>query len=137
MTSFAKDVPLGGFVDMPPHLGGQMPQNPNFRGEKCRFPAKLVKSKNMHIIKTTASISTKFCTAIKTTRLVAWLEFNVPFQHKYSYIRDQIKAAFIKSHGVAQIVNRPFIKYYQPHRATQKLEFTNALCNRSKRTERP
>jgi len=26
-------------------------------------------------------------------RLVGWLEFNVPFQHKYSYIRDQ-------SHGL-------------------------------------
>jgi len=95
---FPKDVSLGGFVDMPPHLGGQMHQNPKFREEKCRFPAKLVKSKNIHIIKTTASISTKFCTVIKTTRLVAWLEFNIPFQHKYSYIRDQIKAAFIKSH---------------------------------------
>jgi len=24
-----KDVPFGGFVDMPTHLGGQIPQNPN------------------------------------------------------------------------------------------------------------
>jgi len=30
-----------------------------------------------------------------------------------------------------------FINYYQPHRATQKLEFTNAPCNRFERTERP
>ena len=40
-------------------------------------------------------------------------------------------------HKVAQSVNRPVINYYQPHRATQKLEFTNAPCNRSERTERP
>ena len=46
-------------------------------------------------------------------------------------------AAFIKSYRVAQSVNGPFINYYQPHRATQKLEFTNAPCNRSECTERP
>jgi len=28
-------------------------------------------------------------TVSKTSRLVGWLEFNVPFQHKYSYIRDE------------------------------------------------
>jgi len=27
--------------------------------------------------------------AIKTNRVVGWLEFNVPFQHKYGYIRDE------------------------------------------------
>ena len=32
------------------------------------FQAKLAKSKNVHIIKTTASIPTKFCTVIKTTK---------------------------------------------------------------------
>jgi len=47
---------------------GSNPQNPNFGGVNRRFPAKPLKSKNMHIIKTTASISTKFCTAIKTTK---------------------------------------------------------------------
>ena len=26
--------------------------------------------------------------AISSTELVSWLEFNVPFQHKYGYIRD-------------------------------------------------
>ena len=36
------------------------------------FPAKLLKSKNMHIIKTIASIPTKFCTVIKTTRFPLW-----------------------------------------------------------------
>ena len=33
-----------------------------------RFQAKLAKSKNVHIIKTTASIPTKLCTVIKTTK---------------------------------------------------------------------
>ena len=73
MTCFSKDVPFGGFVDMPPHLWCQIPQNPNFWFVNRRFPAKLVKSKNMHIIKTTASIPTKFCTMIKTTKCPSWV----------------------------------------------------------------
>jgi len=52
------DVPFGGLVDVPPHLGGQIPQKNNFGGVNRRFPAKLLKSKNMHIIKTIASIPT-------------------------------------------------------------------------------
>jgi len=39
-----------------------------FWGVNRRFQAKLAKSKNMHNIKTTASIPTKFCTVIKTTK---------------------------------------------------------------------
>jgi len=41
-----------------------------------RFQAKVAKSKNMHIIKTTASISTKFCTVIKRppNNLCVWSE---------------------------------------------------------------
>ena len=66
-----KDVPFGGFVDMPPHLGVKSPPKPQFWGVNRRFPAKLLKSKNMHIIKTTASIRTKFCTAIKTTKCLS------------------------------------------------------------------
>jgi len=27
--------------------------------------------------------------ALDTERVVGWLEFNVPFQHKYGYIRDK------------------------------------------------
>jgi len=45
-------------------------------------------------------------------------------------------AAFIKSHRVAHrklTVHRDF----EPHRATQKLEFMNTPCNRSKCTDRP
>jgi len=55
-----------GFVDIAPNFGGKIPQNPNFGGVNRPFHAKLAKLKNMHIIKTTASIPTKFCTEIKT-----------------------------------------------------------------------
>ena len=51
------------------HLGGQKPQ---FWGVNRRFQAKLAKSKNVHIIKTTASIPTKFCTVITTTKCPSW-----------------------------------------------------------------
>jgi len=68
-----KDVPFGGFVDMPPYLGVISPENSNFGGVNRRFPAKLLKLKNMHIIKTIASIPTKFCTAIKTTKCPSWV----------------------------------------------------------------
>jgi len=62
-----KDVP---FADMLPHLrGSNPPKTPMNR----RFPAKLLKSKNMHIIKPTASIPTKFCTMIKTTKCPSWV----------------------------------------------------------------
>jgi len=54
------------------HLGGQKPQTPQFWGMNSRFQAKLAKSKkNMHIIKTTASIPTTFCTV--TTKGPSWV----------------------------------------------------------------
>jgi len=53
-------VPLLGIFDIAPHLGDQNPQK-QFWGVNRRFQAKLAKSKNVHIIKTTASIPTKFC----------------------------------------------------------------------------
>ena len=43
-----------------PNLGGQNPQNHQFWAMNRRFQAKLAKSKNVHIIKTTSSIPTKF-----------------------------------------------------------------------------
>ena len=68
-----KDVSFLSFVDMAPHLGGHIPQNPNFGGVNKRFQAKLAKSKNRHIVKTTAPIPTKFCIAIKTTKCPSWI----------------------------------------------------------------
>jgi len=42
------------------------PPKPPFWGVNRRFQAKLAKLKNVHIIKTTASIPTKLCTVINT-----------------------------------------------------------------------
>jgi len=65
----AQGCAFWGFVDMPPHLGCQIPPKKLFfLGVNRRSPAKLVKSKNMHLIKVTASIPTKFCTVINTTK---------------------------------------------------------------------
>ena len=49
------------------------PKNPQFWGVNRRFQAKLAKSKNVHIIKTTVSIPTKFCTVVKTTKCPSWV----------------------------------------------------------------
>ena len=52
-----KDVPFGGYVDMVHYLGGQIPQKPQFWGLNRHFQAKRAKYENLHIIKTTAPIS--------------------------------------------------------------------------------
>jgi len=49
-------VPFGGRDEIAQHLGVKFPKTPHFGGVNRRFQAKLVKSKNMHIIKTIASI---------------------------------------------------------------------------------
>jgi len=33
-------MPFGGFVDIAPHFGGELPQNPNFWGVNRRLQAK-------------------------------------------------------------------------------------------------
>jgi len=50
------------------HFGGEILQKPNFWGVNRRFQAKGVKYWKFHIIETTASISTKFCKTIETTK---------------------------------------------------------------------
>ena len=44
-------VPFGSRDEIAPHLEGQIPKKAHFGGVNRRFQAKLVKSKNMHIIK--------------------------------------------------------------------------------------
>jgi len=51
-----KDVPFGGPVNNAPYLGGQIPKNRSKRGMNRQFPAKLQKSLNFDIIKTTEPI---------------------------------------------------------------------------------
>ena len=61
-----KDMPFGGFVDIAPHFRGEIPQKKQFWGVNRRFQAKRAKYCKFHVIETTASISTKFCTTIGT-----------------------------------------------------------------------
>ena len=68
-----KDVPFLWIFHIAPDLGGQKLQKPQFWGVNRRFQAKLAKSKNVHIFKTTASIPTKFWTVIKTTKCPSWV----------------------------------------------------------------
>jgi len=63
---------LGIFSHYIPYLGSQKPKK-KFWGVNRRFQAELAKSKNVHIIKTTASILTKFRTVIKTTKCPSWV----------------------------------------------------------------
>jgi len=83
------DVPFGVSIICLP-VRGQIPQNPNFRGVNRRFPDKLVKSKNVHIIQTTASITTKFRTVIKTTKYPSWVVqtrlSQIQNEHGYFYV---------------------------------------------------
>ena len=60
-------------VNIAPPLPPFSPKNPQFWGVNRRFRAKLAKSKNVHIFKTTASIPTNFCTVIKTTKCPLWV----------------------------------------------------------------
>ena len=54
-----KDVPFGGFVDIAPNFGGEIPppENPNFWGVNRRFQAKRAKYWKFYVIETTASRS--------------------------------------------------------------------------------
>jgi len=55
-----KVVPFLAFVDTVAHLGDQIAQKRKYWGVNRDFPAKRAKYWNVHIIKTTASIITKF-----------------------------------------------------------------------------
>ena len=56
-----------------PHLGDQIFQNPNFGGVNRLYQAYRAKYWNLYIIKTTASIPTKICTTLKTTKCSSWV----------------------------------------------------------------
>ena len=56
-----------------PILGIRLPTNPNFWGVNRHFPDKCVKYWNVHIIKTTTSIITKFCRVIETHKYSLWV----------------------------------------------------------------
>ena len=52
---------------------GEMPQKPHFWGVNRRFQAKRAKYWKFHVIETTASIATKFCTTIETIKWSSWV----------------------------------------------------------------
>jgi len=63
---------LFGFVHIASHLGGQNPQNPNF-GVWIGVFKPNSRNRKCNIIKTSASIPTKFCTMIKNTKCLSWV----------------------------------------------------------------
>jgi len=68
-----KDVPFRGFFHIALHLGGQNPKKPNFEAWISVFKPNSRNRNNVHFIKTTASIPTRFCTVIKTTKCSSWV----------------------------------------------------------------
>ena len=52
---------------------GSNPPKPPFGGVNRLFQAQRAKYWNLHIMKTTASITTKFCTTLKTTTCSSWV----------------------------------------------------------------
>jgi len=69
----AQGCAFGGFVDVAPHFGGEIPQKPQFWAVNRRFQAKLAKYWKFHVIENTSSISTKFCTTIETIKRSSWV----------------------------------------------------------------
>jgi len=67
-TSKPPKVRTSSLGSISPSLHYFPPKNPQFWGVNKRFKAKLAKSKNVHIIETTASFPIKFCTVIKTIK---------------------------------------------------------------------
>ena len=68
-----KEVPFGDWDKAAPHLRGVIPKTFVFWCVNRCFQAKLVKYQHFHTIETAASIPTKFCTVIKTTKYSLWV----------------------------------------------------------------
>jgi len=68
-----KDVPFGGFVDIAAHSGGHILPKPLLFGCEWAFSSKCAKYSNFHVINTTAWMTAKFCTMIKTTKYPLWV----------------------------------------------------------------
>ena len=68
-----KQVPFGDRGVTAPHLRGKIVQEASISVVNRNFQAKLAKYQHFHIIETTASIATKFCTVIKTTKYSSWV----------------------------------------------------------------
>jgi len=73
MQTHARVCLLWLWMILQPISGIKLPQNPNFGGVNRCFPAKRGKYWNVHIIKTIASIITKFCIVIMTPKYSLWM----------------------------------------------------------------
>ena len=86
------DMPFGGFVDIAPHFGGEIPRKPQFWGVNRCFQAKRAKYWKFHVIETPSSISTKFCTTMET---IKWSSRVVPISAQQ--IQDGGRPPFFKN----------------------------------------
>ena len=69
----AKMCLLGVLLTLLPIFGVKSQENPNFWSMNRRFQAKWAKNWKFHVIETTASISTKFCTTIEIIQWSSWV----------------------------------------------------------------
>jgi len=76
---------LGVSLILFPILGVKSPKTPKIWGANKRFQAKRAKYWKFHVIETTSSISTKFCTTIETTK---WSSSVVPMGANKSKMAD-------------------------------------------------
>jgi len=84
---------LGVSLTLLPILGVKSPVNPNCGGVSRRFQAKRAKYWKFHVIETTASISTKFCTTIET---IIWSSWVVPIGAQQIHYSRWRTAAILK-----------------------------------------
>ena len=73
MTSFPQECVFCGFRSYCSTCSGQVPQKTIFGDWIGVFKPHSPNTKNMRIIKTTASIPTKFCAATKNTKYPSWV----------------------------------------------------------------
>jgi len=110
-----------GFVGNAPQLGVKSQKTPNFLGLNRRFQAKLAKSKNMHIIKTTAPIPTRFCTVIKTTKCPSCV-----VQTHAQQIQDGGRPPYWKNRKI--VISPPRFDRFRPNLARRR---SSTLLSRS------
>ena len=100
---------FGNFSHCSP-ITGSKPEKKQFWGVNRRFQAKLAKSKNVHNIKITASIPTKFCTVIKTTKCPSWMVPTHALQ-----IQDGGRPSYWKNRKI--VISRPRFDQFWRHLA--------------------
>jgi len=93
MLTRARMCLLGVSLTLLPILGVKSPINPNCGGVNRRFQAKRAKYWKFHVIETTASISTKFCTTIET---IIWSSWVVPIGAQQIHYSRWRTAAILK-----------------------------------------